>query len=310
MKKQRVIVIGAGGFLGSHISNFFHEQHSDVFLVGKLSDNNNPPQEKCFNNVLNERLPSRRFEQLVREIKPDAIIHCAGTSSVINSMAAPFEDFTTSVNLCAYILETIRLHSPKSKFVLLSSAAVYGCPEVLPISENTLLLPISPYGYHKVMNELLAEEYNRIYGITTIILRIFSAYGEGLRKQVLYDMCNKFLDKTTNTIKVYGTGKETRDFIHVNDLCKSIDVLLTHGAVGVHNIGSGTGTSIEQLLDLISQNFESKKQIEFTGETRQGDPLYWEADIKKLSAHGFRPEISIQEGVTKYCKWFKNTFGG
>ncbi|RTE07922.1 NAD-dependent epimerase/dehydratase family protein [Paenibacillus whitsoniae] len=309
MKHTRIIVTGAGGFLGSYLSHYFHLQRAEVIPCGRSLSQNDLIKKVHWERKVEAQLPSKAFESLLLQSPPSLIIHCAGTSSVQHSVAEPYEDFKQSVNLFSYVLECVRKYSPRTKVVLLSSASVYGCPETLPVCEDMQTQPISPYGYHKLMSELLAEEYSKVYGLSTLVLRIFSAYGEGLRKQVLYDLCSRFLDHTSDNVLVYGTGNETRDFIHISDLAKAIDVLIHHNTSGIFNIGSGIGTTIGKLAYLIRDSFSIDKEIVFTGNVRKGDPLYWEANIDKLASYGFTPEISIEAGVSKYCNWVKNHSG-
>ena len=131
--------------------------------------------------------------------------------------------FSRQQGVTAFLLETLRTYLPSCRFVFLSSAAVYGNPQQLPSPRRSPCHPISPYGYHKYICEMLCREYGSIYSIKSSVLRIFSAYGERLRKQVIFDLCRKFSDPALKTVEVYGTGDETRDFIHARDIAQAID---------------------------------------------------------------------------------------
>ena len=251
-------------------------------------------------------LPDKTFISIIGEFQPDLLIHCAGSASVPYSMQEPYDDFRQSAGVTAFILETIRKHRHSCHFVFLSSAAVYGNPSKLPVGEESPCRPISPYGYHKSMCEMLCKEYETIYGVRSSVLRIFSAYGERLRKQVIFDLCRKFSGPSLKTVEVYGTGEETRDFIHARDIAQAIDRIHNAGGPGIFNVASGIQTSIREVIELIKNCFRSNKEIVYSGSTRPGDPLYWQADISRLSSSGFRQEIPLNEGIRNYCRWFKS----
>ncbi len=304
MNESHILVTGAGGFLGSHIWQYFAEQGHPVVLVGRFASE--PPKKNApyILNVHEMTLPDKSFHHILRELRPTLIIHCAGSASVPASVANPYADFQNNVDVLAFILECVRKESPGSRFILLSSAAVYGNPRTLPIQETMQCRPISPYGYHKNMCELLADEYSTLYGIPIAILRIFSAYGERLHKQVIFDLCKKFADHQTDQVEIYGTGKETRDFIHAQDVARAIECIHATQATGIFNIASGVQTPISELAHLIKETCGSKKTIRYTGTVREGDPLYWCADIRKISALGFCQKISLIKGVERYHQWF------
>jgi UDP-glucose 4-epimerase len=195
---MRVVVTGAAGFLGKYIIENLHARYpgAQVFGIGRHAA---PGIEAMV-------LPSETFCHLVRDISPDVLIHAASPASVPFSVQHPFADFTGSVGVFAHVLDCVRLYAPACKVVLLSSAAVYGDPIILPVHEQSTLAPVSPYGFHKQMCELLAQEYVRVYGLKVAGVRIFSAYGNGLRRQLLWDICQQVLQ--TGAIYLSGTGQE------------------------------------------------------------------------------------------------------
>lgn len=297
--RKRVLITGAAGFLGESISRYLIKNNYEIVAIGRGILAHFPGE---FYRI---SLPNNELHKILVKVKPSVVIHCAGSSSVENSIKNPYGDFSENVNTCAFVLESIRLHSPSSQFIYLSSAAVYGNPKELPIRESTNVKPISPYGYHKLNCESLVEEYSKIYGLQSVILRIFSAYGEGLKRQVIFDLCKKFLDVNLKEVNVYGTGKESRDFIHVDDIASIVKLFIEKEATGIYNIASGTQTYISDIVEYVKNGLDSEKEIIYNGNLRQGDPKFWQADISKLIELGFRPEVSIQEGIIQYCNWIK-----
>jgi len=306
---ERILITGAGGFIGSHICQYFGQRGHSITGVDKFSpsllSSDLYPNLRRFYEI---DLPDDTFISILREFQPGLLVHCAGSASVPYSMQKPYEDFLHSARLTAFILEALRKHLPSCHFIFLSSAAVYGNPQKLPIPEDALCQPISPYGYHKYICEMLSEEYTSIYGMKSSVLRIFSAYGERLRKQVIFDLCRKFTDPASQTVEVFGTGNETRDFIHAHDIAQAIEHVYGKGAIGVFNVASGKQTRIGDIVEMVKACFNSTRNIVYSGSSRPGDPLYWQADISRLTSLGFCQEIPLHEGIKKYCQWFETVY--
>ena len=126
----------------------------------------------------------------------------------------PFADFQRTVGSTAALLEYIRVDCPGAALVYPSSAAVYGHAVQLPMQEDGPLRPVSPYGVHKKFAEDLIRSHCVMFGLRASIVRLFSIYGEGFRKQLLWDACRKLL---AGEREFFGIGDETRDWLHVDD---------------------------------------------------------------------------------------------
>lgn len=307
---ERILVTGAGGFLGSHICNYFGQQGHSIFAIDRVPAPSETadlyPNLRSFSAM---NLPDNTFSNLIAEFQPALLIHCAGSASVPYSMQEPYDDFQQAAGVTAFMLETLRKHMLSCHFVFLSSAAVYGNPQELPVSEEATCQPISPYGYHKYICEMLCREYKSIYGINSSILRIFSAYGERLRKQVIFDLCRKITDPSSKRVELFGTGNETRDFVHARDIARAIECIHNSKASGIFNVASGIQTRIREVVEMIKGCFYSTKEIVYSGSNRPGDPLYWQADISGITSLGFRQEIPLNDGIRAYCRWFGTEYG-
>lgn len=302
--EKRTIVTGAGGFLGSWIAAHLGRQGHQIAAVGRFSTVSGVVKLPNLWKLCGMTLPDQRFIDVIKEFRPNVVVHCAGTASVADSVAAPYLDFHRTVEVCAYVLETVRTYVPGCQFILLSSAAVYGNPSAMPVTEDSQIRPISPYGYHKMICEQLAEEYRLLHGVPSAVLRIFSAYGDGLKRQVIHDLVQKFADPDQSKVEIVGTGEETRDFIHAADIARIVELIATTKQTGVFNAASGRETSVRELAAMIATALGVQKQITFNGIRRKGDPVNWCADTCRLSAIGFQPAVSLHEGIAAYVQWY------
>lgn len=301
MTEKTALIIGAGGFIGRYATKQFHTKGWKVIGMDAARQDN-ALKDSTF-KYYNINLPDEALSHSLKEHAPDVCIFCAGKASVGQSITDPESDFKHGVTLVFEILNSLRIHSPDCKFIFLSSAAVYGSPASLPIKESDAANPLSPYGFHKLQCEQLCHEFNKIYGIPTVSARIFSAYGPGLRQQVLWDICNKAL--TLNSVELMGTGKESRDFIHADDVAKALEIIATSADMKseVYNLGSGEEVTIDQLAKMISRNLRCDLIPQFDNIVPPGSPLNWKADISRIKSLGFTPSITFVEGVKQYVDW-------
>ncbi|MFA5384776.1 MAG: NAD-dependent epimerase/dehydratase family protein [Eubacteriales bacterium] len=304
---KNVLITGAAGFIGSHFVKYYITHGYNVIGVD-IKSKDQFSVTKPF-EYIQLTLPDNQLHSLIRKYKPDICIHCAGGSSVGISVENPYEDFNSSALVTFHLLESLKKFSPECKIIYPSSAAVYGNPISLPISESYPLKPISPYGYHKLLCETICNEFFQLYNLNIYIIRIFSAYGPGLRKQIFWDIFNKL--KKGNQLVLYGTGKETRDFIYIDDIVNAVDIILNSNvnSYDIYNIASGQETSIQELAGLIVKELNIDIPIVFNEITKKGDPKNWRADISKVRNLGFEPYIGIGDGIARLKNWFKKGDG-
>jgi len=300
----KILILGSEGFIGSHCVSHFLESNHNVFGVDLFEQ---PSMQYTYRKV--SRL-SFEIENIISENDFDLIINASGSGNVGLSMNHPLIDFESNCLDLIKVLDAIRKFKPQTKFIHLSSAAVYGNPKDLPIKETDELKPLSAYGWHKLISENLCTEYVQLYGLNISILRPFSVYGKGLKKQIFWDVYKK-LSENNISLELMGTGKESRDFIYIDDLVNVIElVALNSPMIGdVYNVASGNETTIEKAIHIFIKNLDFKTELSFNNQVRKGDPLNWCADISKLRSIGFGSPILIEEGLADLSTWFKNLNG-
>ena len=277
--------------------DYFSQGH-EVWGCDVILDYNTP-------NYISIDAVDSDFLGIFEQRQYDVCINCSGAASVPFSLDKPFNDFNLNTLNVFKLLEAIRKHAPNCKFITMSSAAIYGNPESLPIKENQAIKPVSPYGYHKVMAENICEEYSRFWNIQTCCLRIFSAYGPRLKKQLFWDLYQKIVNDDTPTL--WGTGRESRDFIYISDIVRIIELAISHSKFNgeVVNVANGRQIEIVEVAETVRKVSGTKKTIIFNGAERKGDPINWEADISIIKSWGYKPSVELETGINYYLQWIK-----
>jgi len=299
---RKVLITGAGGFIGRNLWGHLDRQGYDIIacMPCEPADCALPRGQRLLIRIPDERLAAA----LARE-RPDYAVHCAGGASVKRSFALPALDFANNVIATESLAGAVAASSPETKMIFISSAAVYGNPVALPIREDAAPAPISPYGFHKLMGELICQKYHRLHGVPVTILRVFSAYGPGLRKQILWDVYQQW--RASETISLHGSGGESRDFIFIDDLVNTIHLVMERASFSaeVLNVAEGRAISVRRLVALMLTALGASKRLCFTHILERGDPQHWRADVTRLRAIGVEPGLPIERGLEAYVHWLR-----
>jgi len=298
---NNILVTGTTGFIGRYVARYFSELGWSVIGIGNSDPENAPLANLAAYYKL--RLPDPMLNEILQRHSPSVCIHCAGRAAPGLSVSEPTPDFYTNTVVTYEVLNALRLNVPSCRFIYLSSAEVYGNPKSLPISETQTPAPVSPYGFHKLQAEMLCKEFSQIYGLPTASVRIFSAYGPGLRRQVLWDICQKIIAR--KTLLLQGTGYESRDFVHALDIAKAFGVIACDAPMQgeVYNLASGQEVTIRELATLVLKSLEYDCLPQFNGTISSGTPLNWKADISALEKIGFTPSVTLERGVKMFANW-------
>jgi UDP-glucose 4-epimerase len=301
--KRTVLVTGGAGFLGRAVAREYAQRGWNVIGIGLSSWTGDEAHMSGFSTWHSANVDLVGLSRITTLV--DVVVHCAGNGSVPYSQAYPSEAYCRTVHTTAAVLEFCRSLPRPPMIVYPSSAAVYGAAPDEALSESSPSNPVSPYGYHKRMTEDLLASYARHGGPRAAIIRFFSIYGPGLDKQLLWDASKK-LTAGEPSVTFWGTGGETRDWIHVSDAARLVVAAAQlDDSFTVLNGGSGQRSTVLDSLALLREHLGSTSGIEFNGEMRSGDPRHYLADMTRAHAIGWLPKVSLNEGFQEYAKWFK-----
>ena len=306
---KKILVTGGAGFIGSNIVPRLIEKGHSVTVLDNLSSGKlenlrtvrNSPNFQFIQGDVQNKTTLHKALCMV-----DAVVHLAALIDIPASVTSPLKTHEVNATGTLNTLEAAIKENTVKRFVFASSTAVYGNSAALPIMESTPPTPISPYAASKVAGEAYCNAFTRCYGLSTVILRFFNVYGPRNEKNPYSGVITKFLDQALNgeVLTIYGDGKQTRDFIHVNDIVDAIVLALeAKGMDGeIFNVCTGSPTSISELVEalhgVVKQDLRVNHASPRTGEIKfsYGDPSKATEKLK------FTAKVSLHEGLTLLLK--------
>ena len=278
---SRILITGSAGFIGSHLVSKYREQGDEVF--------NFDIKESLRHDIQNGSV----IKEVFNKFNPDAVYHCAGQVQPSYGEERPYDDIMG--NLYGMINVLKAMEGRDTKMVYTSTGAVYGLSP-LPHKENMLCRPVCNYGISKLAAEMYLQKWVATEGIDAKIVRFSSVYGPGRH----YGPINIFLERAAEgrNITVFGSGSQTRDFVHVDDVVQGMKLVLERGGRGeVYNVGTGKETSVLEVAKITNKlHPESKLEYKRDVGSVYDLPRSW-FDITKTQGLGYIPKMDLDLGI-------------
>jgi UDP-glucose 4-epimerase len=307
----KVVVTGAAGFIGSHLVEECLRRGWSVVAIDSLTTYYSPTakvhnadhfrrHERCTyieHDVLDVDLPALLDGTSV-------VFHLAAQAGVRGSWGQSFDVYTQlNVTVLQRLLEASR-HSGLDRFVFASSSSVYGDAEALPTPESQMLKPVSPYGATKALGEHLTYLYFRNYGVPTVNLRYFSVYGPRQRPDMAF---HRAIEAGLGGVefRLFGDGKQTRDFTYVADIVQGTTAAAEHAPPGcTYNLGGGSRVSMLEVIDILGQEIGALTVVHEP--TQQGDTRDTAADITAARRDlAYAPGWTVEQGLREQIAWHR-----
>jgi UDP-glucose 4-epimerase len=308
MKGKNVLVTGGAGFIGSHLVEYLVNEGCKVTVVDNLASGRLENLKTSINSIrfYEMDLLSERIYAVLEETHFDYIFHLAANAYVPPSVENPEYDFNNTLLTTFRLLEYIRKNKYNTVFIAISSAAIYGSPDKMPIYEHFTPDPISPYGVSKLALENYVRVFANLYGIKCASLRLFSVYGPRQIKQIVYDFMVK-LKNNPNEMEIIGDGSQMRDIIYVKDVLQALTLISTKGDLKGewYNVANGNGYSTLELAKIMCELLSVCPKFKYTGDVRAGDADKWIANIDKMKNLGYSIKYPIYEGLKETIEWYK-----
>lgn len=292
MSEQRVLVTGGSGFIGGAIADSYRNE-ANVRILDVDPDPVAPADIEVIDGDVRD---PETVDAAMAGV--DVVFHEAARVSVSASIDDPLESHAINATGTLQVLEAAREHDARA--VVASSAAVYGDPDGVPVTETDSLDPTSPYGMNKLAVDHYVRLYNDLYGLEAVALRYFNVYGPGQPGGDYAGVIDVFFDQARNgdPLTVHGDGQQTRDFVHIDDVVRANRLAAETDRVGrAFNVGTGDSVTIERLAELVRDTVGSDPPIVHT-DPREGDIRHSRADTTRATNElGFDATVDLVDGL-------------
>ena len=304
---MKILVTGGLGFIGSNFVRYMVEEvgmdAAEITVVDalKYGSNENNLKDLEYKFVRGDICDYESMAELVKGV--DTIVNFAAETHVDRSISNPYAFIESNVIGTYMILEALRKDNPEARLVHVSTDEVYGDIEKGSFKEDDMLKPSSPYSASKASADMFVLAYVRTYGLNAVITRCTNNYG-------MYQFPEKLIPKAiiraklNMKIPIYGTGKNVRDWIYVNDHCEAINLVLDKGKKGeIYNISSGEEKTNLEVVSEILRIMDKPDLIEFV-EDRPGHDVRYSLDPSKIRGLGWKPKHGFEDGLKETVEWY------
>ena len=309
---MKILVTGGAGFIGSNFIRYMLNTHPDLEIsnydiltyAGNLNNLKGIDKQPRYTFVKGDICDQNLVDATLKKNPVDAIVHFAAESHVDRSITDPSEFVKTNILGTHTLLETARKHSVP-KFIHISTDETYGSIVKGSFKETDILSPSSPYSASKAGSDLLALSYFTTYHLPVMVTRCTNNFGPYQYPEKLIPLFITNLLEGKK-VPVYGTGKNVRDWIHVNDHCRAVEFLLEHGVPGeVYNIGGGHEKTNMEITDKILELLgKDESRVEYVTD-RPGHDFRYSLDSSKLRKMGWKPRYSFDDALEETVTWYR-----
>jgi dTDP-glucose 4,6-dehydratase len=311
---MRLLVTGAAGFIGSNFVRMIAKGELDGFsrvaVLDKMTyagviDNLIPAQEiSNYSFTQGDICDPMLVQRLLEEA--DAVVNFAAESHVDRSISGAVDFVQTNIVGVQVLLDAIKTSGRQIRFLQVSTDEVYGSIDSGSWTEEWPLQPNSPYSASKASGELLARSYNRTHGTDVVITRCSNNYGTHHFPEKLIPLFITNLIEGKK-VPVYGTGKNVRDWLHVDDHCRGIYAVLMNGKSGeVYNIGGGRELTNNEITKLILKAMDKDESSIQYVEDRKGHDFRYSLDWTKINRElGYEPKVKFEDGLKETINWYR-----
>lgn len=297
---KRVLVTGAENSLARFIAGGLHDLGYEITCQAVSTETQHILKRSY--PVIEHAFSDLRFTEALTALAPDVIIHASAEPQNTPSAHWPSATFNRTVDKTIALCEAVRHHALGTRLMLLSSSSVYGeCATAA--CETTQPAPTSLQGRYQLMSETIAQDFANAHALNLSILRVFSAYGPGVRSNPVYDTLFKLLGPQSQALEIPFAANSSRDFVHAGDILQAVNCILKDGAPGVYNVASGQSLPLRELTTQLCAILELPLP-KFAPSMPNNEALHERADISKLTSLGYVPQIPLIEGLRGFAAWW------
>ena len=315
---MKILVTGAAGFIGYHLSKSLLSRGYEVLGVDSISNYYSVNLKKDrLKNLIDEKnfsfnqldITDRgNLSKIFENFKPDKVINMAAQPGVRYSIENPYEYISTNIHGFINVIELCKKNNVKG-LIYASSSSVYGGNDKIPFSEiDNVNQPISIYAVSKISNELIAHTYSHLHGLSTTGLRFFTVYGPWYRPDMgIFIFTRNILNR--KPIQLFNNGKMQRDFTYIDDIINgTISAVEKNYKCEIFNLGNNNSVSILDLIATIEKHLKISAIVDYAP-LQKGDPVITFASIEHAQEKlNYNPKVKIDQGIPKFIDWYKNYY--